>query len=74
MRRILAAKSNYFGHRSGSNVFKPNQANPSDSMSVLQFRTEASREFALHYFGIDTKVRQDAPADCALNYRKSHLT
>jgi hypothetical protein len=74
MRSILAAKPNYLGHRSRANVLKPNKANPGDSMSVLQLRTEARREFALHYFRIDTKVRKDAPADGALYNRKSHLS
>jgi hypothetical protein len=72
--RILAAKSNYLGHRSRSNVLKPNQANSGDRMSVLQFRAEARGEFALHYFRINTKIRKDAPANCALNYWKSHLS
>jgi hypothetical protein len=73
MRSILAAKSNYLGHRSRANVLKPNKANSGDRMSVLQFRTKARGEFALHDFRIDTKVRKNAPPDRALNYRKSHL-
>lgn len=73
MRSILAAKPNYLGHRTWANVLKPNEANSGDRMSAMQLRTEARREFALHYFGIDPKVREDAPADRALNNRKSHF-
>ncbi len=72
MRRILAVETNYFGHGPGPNVFQTNQTNAGNRMAVLQLWPEARGNFALHCFRVDPKVREDAPADDALNDRKSH--
>src|SRR5712664_4982400 len=72
MRCILAVETNYLGHRPGPDMFQTDEANARHRETVLQFWPEASGYLTLHYFRVDTKVRQDASADGPLNDRKSH--
>lgn len=69
---VLAAETDKLRHGLRADVLKPNQANTGDCLPFVQFRPEASRYFALHYFRVNPKVGKYAPVNYALNDRRLH--
>lgn len=48
-------------------MFEADQAYAGDSKAFMELGPEARGDMLLHDFGVNTKVREDASADYALN-------
>jgi len=72
MRGVLAADTKRSRDMLRTNVFEPNQAHSSDSVTVLKFRTKWRWQLTLNHERIHAKIHEESATYQPLDIGHSH--